>query len=87
MEYAKPSPLHFCIANHWQTANFPYLISPHTAIQNEVRSHGKDVEGIFDNYAYSQIDALAQRVDEVNGACIVFANSDSGEGMLRSVLT
>jgi beta-glucosidase len=63
-------------------ANFPYLVAPHTAIENEVRSHGKSVESILDSYAYSQIDVLAQRIDEVNGACIVFANADAGEGML-----
>ncbi|THW35907.1 putative beta-glucosidase [Aureobasidium pullulans] len=64
------------------TANFPYLVAPHTAIENEVRSHGKSVESILDSYAYSQIDVLAQRTDEVNGACIVFANADAGEGYI-----
>lgn len=52
------------------TANFPYLVAPHTAIENEVRSHGKSVESVLDRAAYSQIDVLAQRTDEVNGACI-----------------
>ncbi|KAG9516691.1 putative beta-glucosidase, partial [Aureobasidium melanogenum] len=61
------------------TANFPYLVAPHTAIENEVRSHGKSVESILDRAAYSQIEVLAQRADEVNGACIVFGNADSGE--------
>jgi hypothetical protein len=53
-----------------RTANFPYLVAPHTAIENEVRSHGKSVESILDRAAYSQIEVLAQRADEVNGACI-----------------
>ncbi|KAI5251760.1 putative beta-glucosidase [Aureobasidium subglaciale] len=64
------------------TANFPYLVAPHSAIENEVRSHGKSVESILDSYAYNQIDVLAQRTDEVDGACIVFANADAGEGYI-----
>lgn len=64
------------------TANFPYLVAPHSAIEDEVRSHGKSVESILDSYAYADIQTLAQRTDEVNGACIVFANSDAGEGYI-----
>jgi len=64
------------------TANFPYLITPLTAIQNEIRSNGGAIEDVLDNYAYSQIQVLAQRVDEVDGAAIVFVNSDSGEGYI-----
>lgn len=64
------------------TANFPYLITPLTAIQNEVRSQGGNIEDVLDNYAYAQIDALAQRVDEVDGVALVFVNSDSGEGYI-----
>lgn len=64
------------------TANFPYLVTPLTAIQNEVLSNGADIEDVLDNYAYSTIETLAQRVDEVNGVCIVFANADAGEGYI-----
>lgn len=64
------------------TANFPYLITPLTAIQNEVRSNGGNVEDVLDDYAYSQIQVLAQRVNDVEGAAIVFVNSDSGEGYI-----
>jgi beta-glucosidase len=46
------------------------LVAPHSAIEAEVRSHGKSVESILDRAAFSQIDVLAQRTDEVNGACI-----------------
>ncbi|GAB7353085.1 hypothetical protein MBLNU459_g3630t1 [Dothideomycetes sp. NU459] len=64
------------------TANFPYLVTPLTAIQNEVLSNSGSIEDVLDNYAYSQIQTLAQRVDEVNGAAIVFVNADSGEGYI-----
>ena len=61
------------------TANFPYLISPYTAIQNEVISNGNgEVQGITDNYAYSQISSLARRAS----VCLTFINSDSGEGFI-----
>ncbi|KAK4933946.1 hypothetical protein LTR66_015805, partial [Elasticomyces elasticus] len=66
------------------TANFPYLVTPLTAIQNEIlrSKRSPDVEGIVDNYAYTQIQTLATRVNEVRGAAIVFVNSDSGEGYI-----
>lgn len=64
------------------TANFPYLITPLEAIKAEVRSHRGNVEGITDDYAYTQIQALARRAGEVNGVCLVFGNSDSGEGYI-----
>jgi len=64
------------------TANFPYLVTPLTAIQNELLGNGVDVEDVLDNYATSQIQTLAQRADEVNGVCIVFANADAGEGYI-----
>lgn len=64
------------------TANFPYLITPLEAIKAEVRSHNGDIESVTDNYAYSQASALARRVGMVDGACIAFGNSDSGEGYI-----
>ncbi|KAK4911581.1 hypothetical protein LTR66_017348, partial [Elasticomyces elasticus] len=66
------------------TANFPYLVTPLTAIQNEIlrSKRSPDVEGIVDNYAYTQIQTLATRVNDVGGAAIVFVNSDSGEGYI-----
>lgn len=64
------------------TANFPYLVTPLTALQNEVRSNYGDIEDVIDNYAYSQIEALATRVNDVDGVAIVFVNSDSGEGYI-----
>lgn len=62
--------------------NFPYLVSPLEAIKDEVRSNGKFIESVTDDYAYGQIAALARRVPEVAGVAIVFVNADSGEGYI-----
>ena len=64
------------------TANFPYLITPLEAIKAEVRSHRGNIESVIDDYAYPQIAALARRAGEVDGVCLVFVNSDSGEGYI-----
>ncbi|WPG98473.1 Hypothetical protein R9X50_00126400 [Acrodontium crateriforme] len=64
------------------TANFPYLITPLEAIKAEVLKNGGTIEDVLDDYAYTQIAALAHRADQVNGPCIVFGNSDSGEGYI-----
>ena len=66
------------------TANFPYLITPLEAIKAEVRSNLGAFEDVIDDYAYTQASALARRVGQpgVGGACIVFANSDAGEGYI-----
>ncbi|KAJ9622322.1 hypothetical protein H2203_006540 [Taxawa tesnikishii (nom. ined.)] len=57
------------------SANFPYLVTPEFAIQNEVLSNGGAYESITDNYDTSAIATLARR----SSVSIVFANSDSGE--------
>jgi beta-glucosidase len=65
------------------TANFPYLITPDAAIQAEVIQNGEGFyESILDDYAYTQISALARRADQVDGVCLAFVNSDSGEGYI-----
>lgn len=61
------------------TANFPYLITPETAIQNEVLNNVGVFESITDNYAAMQITILASRAS----VAIVFVNADSGEGYLN----
>ena len=62
------------------SANFPYLISPYTAIQNEVITNGNgEIQGILDNYAYSQITAAARQAT----VCMAFVNADSGEGYIN----
>ena len=59
------------------TANFPYLVTPETAIQNELLSQGSAFESITENYASSdQVELLAGRAS----VALVFVNSDSGEG-------
>ena len=60
------------------TANFPYLITPDTAIQNEVVNYGGVYQSVTDNYAGMQIEQLAKQAS----VAIVFANSDAGEGFL-----
>ena len=61
------------------SANFPYLITPETAIQNEVLNKMGAFESITDNYATSQIAVLASRAS----VAFVFVNADSGEGYLN----
>ncbi|KAI4856718.1 glycoside hydrolase family 3 protein [Aureobasidium sp. EXF-8846] len=61
-------------------ASSPYLISPDAVIQYEVVSRFGSYESITNNSAFTQINALARRVRDVAGVCIVFANADSGEG-------
>lgn len=61
------------------TADFPYLVSPLTAIQNELLQNNAIVQSVTDNWAISQISALATQVS----AAIVFVNADAGEGYLQ----
>lgn len=60
------------------TANFPYLVTPDMAIQNEVVGLGGAYESIFDNYATTPIQALASRAS----VAMVFVNADAGEGYI-----
>lgn len=60
------------------TANFPYLITPETAIQNEVVGNDGVFQSITNNFATMQIQALAGQAS----AAIVFVNVDSGEGYI-----
>lgn len=60
------------------TANFPYLVTPETAIQNEVVGNNGVFQSITNNFAAGQIQALAGQAS----VAIVFANADSGEGYL-----
>ena len=61
------------------SANFPYLVTPDTAIQNEVLSHQGVYQSVTDDYAGTQILALASQAS----VAIVFANADSGEGYIN----
>ncbi|KAL2373901.1 beta-glucosidase A [Blastomyces gilchristii SLH14081] len=61
------------------TADFPYLVTPAEAIQNEILYKGEGVVlSIFDNWASSQIKSLASQAT----VSLVFVNADSGEGYI-----
>ena len=60
------------------TAEFPYLVTPETALQNEVVSNLGNFQSITDNFAADQIQALATAAS----VAIVFANADGGEGFI-----
>ena len=60
------------------SANFPYLVTPETAIQNEVVGNNGAFESLTDNFASSQISVLAGRAS----VAIVLVNADSGEGYI-----
>jgi beta-glucosidase len=61
------------------TADFPYLVTPLTAIQNKVlTTSGGIVQSVTDNWAYSQIQLQALQAS----VSIVFINADSGEGYI-----
>lgn len=65
------------------SANFPYLITPDTAIQNYVLASGGHYESVTENWDLDTVAALARRAQDVSGPAIVFVNSDSGEGYLE----
>lgn len=60
------------------TANFPYLVTPLTAIQNEIISNNGVVQSVTDNFAAKQVASLAGQAS----VAIVFVNADSGEGYI-----
>lgn len=64
------------------TANFPYLVTPVEALKAQVLANRQTFESVLDDYAYTQAASLARRIPYVNGAAIVFVNSDSGEGYI-----
>ncbi|KAL8948156.1 MAG: hypothetical protein Q9222_005633 [Ikaeria aurantiellina] len=61
------------------TANFPYLVTPETAIQNEVVGNNGVFQSITDNFAGMQIQMLASQAS----VAIVFVNADAGEGYIN----
>lgn len=65
------------------TGNFPYLVSPLAAIEYELVSKGLVVQSVTQNWASSQISALARQAQQVAGVSIVFVNADSGEGYIN----
>ena len=61
------------------SANFPFLVTPETAIQNEIVGNNGAFQSIIDSFAYSQIESLAMQAT----VAIVFVNADSGEGYIE----
>lgn len=61
------------------SSNFPYLVTPDTAIQNTVVAAGGAYESSLDNGAIATMEALARRAN----VSIFFANADSGEWYLE----
>lgn len=64
------------------SSNFAYLVTPDTALQNEVLANGGSYESVLDNWDLDTVSALARRAQQVSGVCLFFANSDSGEGYI-----
>ncbi|KAL2278160.1 hypothetical protein FJTKL_14958 [Diaporthe vaccinii] len=64
------------------STEFPYLVTPDTAIQNYVLANGGNYESILDNWNLDTVSALARRANDLNAPAIVFVNSDSGEGYI-----
>ncbi|KAM4057181.1 fibronectin type III-like domain-containing protein [Hirsutella rhossiliensis] len=62
------------------TSNFPYLVTPDTALQNQAIQDGSRYESVLTNYAWDQTRAL---VTQPNVTAIVFANAASGEGYIN----
>ncbi|KAL1633263.1 hypothetical protein SLS58_011173 [Diplodia intermedia] len=60
------------------TANYPYLISPLTAIQNEVYANNGVIDWVTEDYNYDRVNAVAAQASHA----LVFVNSDSGEGFI-----
>ncbi|KAI9803735.1 MAG: hypothetical protein M1833_000647 [Piccolia ochrophora] len=60
------------------TANYPYLVTPLTAIQNQAIEDGSVVQSVLDNNQSAQYYALSKQAS----VALVFVTSDSGEGYL-----
>ncbi|KAH9474066.1 hypothetical protein Pst134EA_001117 [Puccinia striiformis f. sp. tritici] len=62
------------------SANFPYLVSPATAIQKYLTQDNPSItyQSILDNYAYKEVADACKEVD----VAIVHVSSDSGEGYI-----
>lgn len=60
------------------SADYTYLITPLEAIQSRALLDRTIVEYVLDNYAYGRINSTASKAP--NATCLVFVNSDAGEG-------
>jgi beta-glucosidase len=60
------------------TADYPYLVTPLESIKSTIALNGGVITSVTDNYAYTQIQAMASQAS----VAIVFVNADSGEGYI-----
>ncbi|KAI9780207.1 MAG: hypothetical protein M1816_003155 [Peltula sp. TS41687] len=60
------------------TSNYPYLVTPMTALQNQALADGSIIQFVTNNYAYPQIEAVARQAS----ICIAMVTADSGEGYI-----
>ncbi|RAL64665.1 hypothetical protein DID88_001698 [Monilinia fructigena] len=60
------------------TANFPYLISPVTALKAQAAKDHTTIRNVSNNYDFAAVAAAAQGAS----VAIVFANADSGEAFI-----
>ncbi|KAG9234442.1 putative beta-glucosidase A [Amylocarpus encephaloides] len=70
------------LASGWGSgsSDFPFLVTPDSALQAQALADNTRYESILDNYATSKITSL---VSQANATAIVFVNADSGEGYLN----
>ena len=62
------------------TAQFPYLITPDSAIQRQAIEDGSRYESVLSNYQWTATEKLVSQPDVT---AIVFVNADSGEGFIN----
>lgn len=62
------------------SVEFPYLITPDSALQAQAIKDGTRYESILDNYDWEKIRQLVSRP---NASAIVFANAGAGEGYIN----
>ncbi|KAG5977677.1 hypothetical protein E4U55_006620 [Claviceps digitariae] len=62
------------------TAQFPYLITPDSALQRQAIEDGSRYESVLSNYEWA---ATQQLVSQPNVTSVVFVNADSGEGFIN----
>jgi beta-glucosidase len=61
------------------TANFPYLVTPDSALQAQAVSDNTRYESILSNYQWPSVRPL---ISQANVTAVVFVNADSGEGYI-----
>lgn len=62
------------------TSNFPYLITPDSALQQQAIKDGTRYESVLSNYQWA---ATKDLVSQPNATAIVFANAAAGEGYIN----